>query len=277
MIDLHCHSHFSDGHLSPEDLLLKARLAHITCLALTDHDTIEGVDALAEAAASMPIQIITGIEISARWKKQDVHIIGLHFKKTKVLSDLIARQIESRLLRARAIGAQLEALGIDDAFDKARAIAGHERVGRLHFAELLVQSGKSADRQMAFKQYLGRGKPAYVPCAWVDMEEAVETIRASEGAAVIAHPLKYGLTRSKLHALILAFKEAGGRGIEVVSGEMTVTDIKTVAGLALRFSLSASTGSDYHGDAYSRVGLGKQALLPDNVQPIWLEWTKGIL
>jgi predicted metal-dependent phosphoesterase TrpH len=135
-----------------------------------------------------------------------------------------------------------------------------------------VNDGVVEDAQAAFKRFLGRGKPAYVPTEWLSLHDAVAVIHQAGGQAVLAHPVKYKLTRTKLNELIRAFKDAGGAGMEVVSGMMMSSDILYIAGLCNRFELLASTGSDYHGDAMSRVGLGQQQLLPAGCTPIWEQW-----
>lgn len=272
MIDLHCHSYFSDGLLSPKELVEKAQAHQIHCLSLTDHDTVAGYPELLAAAESTPVKIIKGIELSTRWKKHDLHILGYQINFTEALQHLIDSQVRSRIDRAQQIGEALGALGVEDAYNKACALAGHARAARPHFAKILVSEGKARDIQSAFKQFLVRGKKAYIPTPWLSMQEAVEGIVASGGQAVIAHPLKYGLTRSKLHELINDFKEAGGVGIEVVSGELTVTEIKEMAATSMRFHLLASSGSDYHGDGMSHTRLGCQKQLPENCTPIWHEW-----
>lgn len=273
MIDLHCHSTFSDGALSPEDLIQRAIKHNITCLSLTDHDTMEGYSRLLKAAEGKPITIVNGIELSVRWKKYDLHILGYHITSTDEMAQLIDSQRTSRITRAHQIGLALETKGISDAYQKACIIAGHQHVARPHFAQLLVHEGRARDMQAAFKQFLARGRPAYVPTPWVSLEDAVACIHQTKGQAVIAHPLKYGLTRTKLHELINVFKEAGGAGIEVVSGEITSTQIKEMAGTATRFNLLASSGSDFHNDKGSRIPLGRQQQLPINCTPIWHNWT----
>jgi predicted metal-dependent phosphoesterase TrpH len=274
MIDLHCHSHFSDGELSPSALLNKAIDARIKILALTDHDTTDGLMSLHQAAHEHDIKIINGIELSVRWKKYDIHIIGLNIKPDEQgLCRLIAQQNENRIARARQIAERLLECGIEDAYQKASEIAGHGRVGRPHFAQVLINEGRVVDMKTAFKRFLGQGRAAYVQTAWISIEDAVDGIVQAGGQAVIAHPLKYALTRSKLHELIIAFKAAGGVGMEVISGAMTVVEVNELAGLCTRFELLASTGSDYHGDTLSRTALGRQRDLPVNCTPIWNQWT----
>lgn len=273
MIDLHCHSNFSDGSLTPLELLEKAISSGITMLALTDHDTVEGVKVLQAEKKQHPITIINGIELSTRWKKYDIHILGLNIDTdNEALGELIESQNNNRLARSLEMSKRIELLGIDNAYEKACKIAGHTRVGRPHFARVFMDEGKVTDMQSAFKRFLGRGKPAYVPTPWISIAEAVEGINKAGGQALVAHPLKYGLTRTKLQELVVEFKLAGGAGLEVVSGEITTTQAQEVAGLCLRFNLLASTGSDYHGDSISRISLGRQRQLPLNCTPVWHQW-----
>lgn len=272
MFDLHCHSIFSDGALSPKELISKAENRKLKYLSLTDHDTVLGYPELLKTAANTSVKIIQGIELSARWKKHELHILGYQVNHTPILFELIERQTQSRIERAKKISNLLNGLGICNAYNKACDLAGHDRVGRPHFAKLLVNEGKARDFNSAFKQFLGRSKSAYVQTSWITIQEAVEGIIACGGQAVIAHPLKYGLTRTKLYQLISEFKEAGGVGIEVVSGEMSTTEINEMAALSLRFHLLASSGSDYHSDIASRVNLGAQKPLPVNCMPIWHKW-----
>lgn len=271
--DLHCHSYFSDGALSPAALLEKALAVQVQCLALTDHDTTAGSKELRNLADPEQITIVDGIELSVRWKMHDIHIVGLNIDPSApALMTLLEKQGLQRTQRAEFIATALENLGIVECLQKAREIAGQGSIGRPHFAQVLINEGKVRTMQAAFTQYLGRGKKAYVPTSWISIEEAVSGIVQAGGQAIIAHPLKYKLTRTKLHALIEAFKNVGGVAIEVVSGEMNVAQIGEMVGLTQRFDLLASTGSDYHSDEYSIIGLGQQRPLPTNCKPIWELW-----
>jgi predicted metal-dependent phosphoesterase TrpH len=273
MIDLHCHSKFSDGKLSPVALLHTAVEANIKLLALTDHDTVAGLEELRQGASNLSITIINGIEISTCWKKHDIHIIGLNIDPyNEGIQSLVKQQSQSRISRALQISERIKACGVHEAFNKACKIAGHEHVGRPHFAQVLINEGIVPNFEIAFKRFLGRGRSAYVQTPWLSVEEAVARIMQANGHAVLAHPLKYFLTRTKLHELIATFKEAGGTGLEVISGEMTRLQIEEVVGLCQRFQLHGSTGSDYHGDRLSRISLGRQQQLPLNCMPIWHQW-----
>lgn len=274
IVDLHCHSTFSDGAHSPETLITMATKAGIDALALTDHDSLAGLNALHQAASDKPIRIINGIEFSTRWKKYELHIIGLNIPlDDSTFSAIVIKQRNSRQQRALEISRKLDAVGVENAYDKACQIAGHEHVARPHFAKVLLNEGRVKDLQSGFDRYLGRGKPAYVPTSWITVEEAVSAIVAAGGQAVIAHPLKYSLTRTKLRELINDFKGAGGIGIEVISGETMDSQIAELVKLCNRFELLASTGSDFHSEKTSQTKLGQQRPLPLNCKPIWTEWT----
>ncbi len=273
MIDLHCHSYYSDGLLSPEALVTNAKKNDVRILALTDHDTVAGLLALQTTNLSPDILIRNGIEWSTQWKKYDIHVIGLGIAlDDKNLHQLIQMQKDKRILRAKLIGTILASCGVQDAYQKACELAGHERVGRAHFARVLIQESIVPDIKTAFKRFLGTRQKAYVPSSWMSLKEAVESIVGAGGQAVIAHPLKYKLTRTKLHELVKEFKMLGGVGMEVVSGEMTIAAIEELASICVRFDMLASTGSDYHGDGISRVALGRQRALPASCTPIWQTW-----
>lgn len=273
MIDLHCHSNYSDGRLSPQELSVLASKNGITMLALTDHDTLSGVHEI-KALLEPAITLIDGIEISVRWKKHDIHILGLNVNTSDPgLRQLILSQQHARRARALEIGYQLSLVGVEQAFEKACVIAGHDHIARPHFAQVLVAENKAHDLGVAFKKYLARGKSAYVETNWVTLDKAVEIIKQAKGHAVIAHPKKYKLTNTKLTELIAEFKTSGGDGLEVISGDTSLKDSNQLAGLAQRFNLLSSTGSDFHGFKNSSVMLGRQRELPVNCVPIWHQWT----
>lgn len=273
MIDLHCHSNYSDGSLSPQELLNKAIANGVKVLAITDHDSVDGVTSLLDGIDHYSIKLIKGIEVSTRWKKHDIHVLGLNIDPFAApLSELIEKQKNNRLQRALEIAEKMADLGVNHAFEKACKIAGHDNITRPHFAQVFIDEGKARDMPAAFKRFLGRGKPAYAFCPWVSIQEAIDAIHQAQGQAVLAHPLKYGLTRTKLHQLIADFQLAEGDGLEVVSGDMLTTEIQEMAGLCMRFQMLASSGSDYHSDGISRVSLGRQKQLPLNCTPVWQKW-----
>ncbi len=273
--DLHCHSHFSDGGHSPEELVGFAKQAGVDVLALTDHDTVSGLNSLHEAIQKpeVNLQIINGIELSVRWKKYDIHVLGLNIDKdAPELLQLIEKQKNCRVSRAKQIAEKLEKIGLKDAYEKAKRLAAHGLISRPHFAAVLLEEGITSTMQQGFDRYLKRGKVAYIPTQWANLEEALRAVKAAKGVGVLAHPLKYGLTQSKLRELIETFKAWGGQGIEVISGEIMPDQVALLVKLCQQFNMYASTGSDFHHTMSSRIKLGGQGTLPLNCTPIWQSW-----
>ncbi len=271
-IDLHCHSLYSDGTQSPQQLVEQALNAGLSHLALTDHDTVLGLAEAHQAAQGTTLQIINGVEISAIWQQQLVHIIALHIDpQHPLLVAGLAEQAQARGKRGQLIAQKLAYLGIEDCWPAVLALAGGDenRVGRAHFAQYLVNIGRVNTQQRAFDKYLGAGKPASVAMPWTDMLTALSWIKAAGGIAVLAHPARYGLSQTKLRALLVDFKSAGGQAMEVSTANEKVNIIQNLATLAQRFELYASQGSDYHGTNMPWLKLGRFAPLPANCQPVW--------
>lgn len=269
-IDLHCHSAASDGALPPADLVRRAAGKGVTHLALTDHDTIEGLsEARAEAAAS-GMQLINGTELSCLWKTQTIHIVGLDFDAdSPAFRQALAQQHENRWARARMIVDRLQKIGVTDLLDKATAAAGGDVPGRPHFARVLVDEGKVKDSAQAFKRYLGAGKPGDVRAFWPDLAEVVQWITDAGGIAVLAHPRKYKLTATKLRSLVHDFIRAGGRSIEVSTSGQSSGDLGFLAELCRRQELLASQGSDFHFPGAPWCELGHITKMPDGLEPVW--------
>jgi predicted metal-dependent phosphoesterase TrpH len=256
--------------LSPQALVERAQAKGVTALALTDHDTLAGYSQAQAAAHASGITLITGIEFSTQWLGRSIHIVGLGFDPTaSSVKEGIARQEISRTERALAIGDKLAKVGIADTYAGALAIAGESVLGRPHFAQHLVAVGAVKDVASAFKRYLGAGKIGDVKQCWPSIDEAVSWIKAAGGLAVIAHPDKYDMTRSKLCQLLGQFKEAGGHAIEVISGKQINTVTDKLARLAQQFDLAASCGSDFHIPNQPWQELGAFGKLPDFCQPVW--------
>lgn len=273
MIDLHCHSNYSDGLDSVDELIIKAMAANIKMLALTDHDTLAGIDSLIEAKIKhrADIKIIKGIELTLQWRKYAVHVLGLNLQDTAQLDEIIKSQQQLRLERAKLISAKLEELGVKDAFEKVSTLTD-KIPARPHFAQLLVAEKVVASENLAFKNFLGQGKRAYIPMQWPSLEEGIRIINKARGDALLAHPLKYKFTNTKLHEIIQDFVKAQGSGIEVISGAMKLGDKKILMNICNKYKLLASTGSDYHGVSRSIVKLGCQEELPLQCIPIWSKW-----
>ncbi|MCF8005441.1 MAG: PHP domain-containing protein [Chromatiaceae bacterium] len=268
--DLHTHSTASDGTLAPRDLMARAARQGVEMLALTDHDTLAGLDEAAAAATEHGLRLVSGVEVSVTWGGRTVHIVGLDVDPAcAALRSGLAGLQAYREQRAAEIADRLDRAGWPGALEGARAQASGELVGRTHFARFLVQRGAAKDLRSVFKHFLVKGKPGHVAGEWTTLEAAVGWIRAAGGQAVIAHPARYGLTRSKMKRLLDDFRACGGRGIEVVSGSHSRDDYFTFARWAREQGLLASAGSDYHGPESPWLELGRLPALPEGCQPIW--------
>ncbi|MCX7068185.1 MAG: PHP domain-containing protein [Methylococcales bacterium] len=268
--DLHCHSTASDGALSPSALVYRAYQQGVSVLALTDHDTTMGLSQARNCAADLGIHLINGIELSASWQNKCLHIIGLGIDPDyEPLATATAQLRTSRLERAVKISEKLEKKRITGALAAVQKAAGEGMITRSHFANFLLSQFHVSTQQEAFDRYLGKGKSAYVSTTWAEMALAIQWITQSGGVAVLAHPLRYQLTASWMKRLLAAFKEAGGQGIEVITGRTNADEIKILANYASSFGLAGSVGSDFHNPVNPWLELGRLAPLPETVQPVW--------
>jgi predicted metal-dependent phosphoesterase TrpH len=269
--DLHCHSTVSDGTLTPTELVDRACRNGVSVLALTDHDSTDGLAEAEAAASGRPIRLLGGVEISVSWRGKTLHIVGLNVNPLEPgLAAGLLQIRNSRLERGERIAAELAKLGIKGSFDAALSYAKNPlTLGRTHFARFLVDAGYAQDTKSVFHRFLGQGKPGYVPHEWASLELAVSWIVASGGIAVIAHPGRYGLSRDQVVQLLGEFREFGGRAIEVLTGSHPAEQSRLFADYSRSSGLAASCGSDFHGPGESRVDLGGLPHLPLDLKPVW--------
>ncbi|ALS98755.1 PHP domain-containing protein [Lacimicrobium alkaliphilum] len=273
-IDLHSHTYYSDGALSPKELIDRAHNMQLDVLAITDHDTTAALpEALAyQETQKRPLRIIPGIEFSTRWHGFDIHILGLNVDHhNEVFQQRIARQGERRDLRARQMAEKLARCGIEEVYDEARTLAGPGQLTRSHFARVLVKRKMVKDFEQAFKRYLGKGKRAFVTPAWPEIHEAIEWINQAGGEAVLAHPARYDMTSKWLKRLLNDFTQAGGQGMEVSHPQLAADTRKLLGSYAKDYGLRASAGSDFHFPG-RWTELGKNLSLADDLVPIWQHW-----
>ncbi|MGB5708078.1 MAG: PHP domain-containing protein [Arenicellales bacterium] len=270
MIDLHTHSTVSDGSYTPTELVVHSSINGIRHLALTDHDTVDGLDEANIASKEHGISLIPGIELSAQWQNRTLHIVGLSIDPTDPsFQTTISEAKRTRADRARLIGARLEKAGVKYAYRLTRELAGTDLLGRLHFAKMLVEQGYAKDFKQVFKRYMVRGKPGYASAEWIDTEAAIKVIHQAGGVAVMAHPARYSLSMGQLRKALRDFKYFGGDAMEVVSGNSHPQEIASMSRLADDYSLSASVGSDFHGPEKPWVKLGRLQTLPINISTVW--------
>jgi hypothetical protein len=273
-IDLHCHSNISDGTLKPAAVAARAKAQGVDVWALTDHDEVGGIKEAREAAGDLGLRYVTGVEISVTWAHETVHIVGLNIDENdETLLAGLATTRGGRARRAQDMADQLAAVGVPNAFDGALKFVGNpDLISRTHFARYLVETGICRDVQDVFRNYLVKGKPGYVPIKWAALKDAVQWIRCAGGMAVVAHPGRYQFTDLELDAMLNEFKQAGGVGIEVVTGSHAPEQYERFARVAQTYGLLASRGSDFHGPGESRFDLGDLPPLPSTVEPVWRDW-----
>lgn len=268
--DLHCHSTASDGALTPTELVRRAHSKGVTVLALTDHDSVAGLAEAVLAAEKTGLRLLPGIELSATYANQCLHIVGLNIDATHpALLDGIRQQHDIRAQRAHKIAEKLEKKGFTGAYEAVKAAAGDGEITRSHFADFLLAQGAVKDQQDAFDRYLSKGKPAFVPTQWAPLEQAIAWIKQAGGIAVMAHPLRYNLSYKWMNRALADFKQAGGQAVEVVTGRASEDDIRLSLQFVQKNQLYASVGSDFHSPENQWVELGRLAPLPANVKPVW--------
>lgn len=270
MIDLHSHSTASDGRLTPSDLIARAAAFGVTILALTDHDTIDGLTAARRATAEHDLAFVNGVEISVSWQRRTLHIVGLAFDpEADTLKAGLAGLQHTRYERARLIGERLRRVGLENGLDRAVALAGTGQLTRPHFARLLVEDGLCRDTNDAFKRYLRPGKPGYAAIEWTSLEASIRWIREAGGIAVLAHPFGYGFSGAWRRRAIAAFATAGGQALEICTGRSNPDQESQAAHDAREHGLYGSLGSDFHGPEQFWLALGRLHTLPRSVQPVW--------
>ena len=276
-IDLHCHSTASDGTLKPAELIKLAYEKGVRHIALTDHDTVNGIDEARSCGESLGVNVINGVEFSAQWNNQGIHILGLNFSRdSSVIEAAVTRQEKSRFKRAKTIDERLSKKGFEGLYESALVFSSGQAPGRPHIASAMVEKNYVSSVSAAFKKYLGAGKIGDVKSVWPELQEVVQWVVDAGGVAVIAHPRKYNMTVTKLRLLIADFKAYGGEGIEVITSGQKQGEIGLLADLCTKFELKGSLGSDFHSLSQPWVKLGAIPSLPKSVRPIWSDWSLSI-
>jgi hypothetical protein len=259
LIDLHVHSSASDGSYPPAEVVRLAKAGGLAAMALTDHDTVEGLPEAVAAGAALGVEVIPGVEISARFPGNTMHILGLAIDYTNGhLDERLAVLKQARAERNPQIIAKLNALGIPLTMEQVNRISGGGQVGRPHIARALMEAGYVATIQQAFDIYLRKGGKAYAGKFRFPQEEAIAMIRDVKGVPVLAHPFTLGLgSEFALRSLLLDLKKLGLAGIEVFYSEHTPEQEALYLRLARELDLLVTGGSDYHGANKPEIALGR--------------------
>jgi predicted metal-dependent phosphoesterase TrpH len=270
LIDLHTHSLHSDGTLAPAELVARAAARGVALLALTDHDTTAGLAEARQAATAAGIRFVDGVEITAGWRGQEIHVVGLGIDPASPpLQAHLATLLALRRARVAAIGERLRRNPRFRDRDLAAGVLREATVPtRTHLARALVAAGDAESTQDAFDRWLGRGKAGHVPQEWPGLDAAIGAITVAGGHAVLAHPHRYKLSSGALGNLCGEFRALGGAGLEVSLPALSPNDSARLARLARSHSLAGSAGSDFHEPGLPWRPLGRFAKLPEGIEPL---------
>ena len=276
-VDLHTHSNISDGTLSPEQLVHAAVEKGIHTLALTDHDSMDGLKLAENIAQDLPLNIISGVEISSQWsrpatkKNYAVHVVALNMQNPEPLLALLEQQKQIRAIRAKQICDLLVPLIGEDIYAEviAKVEGVADRITRTHIAKTLVEKGYVNRAQQAFDKYIKEGKKAYVKFDGLGLEETIQVIHESQGFAVLAHPTKYDLSATNIRYLIEIFSKFGGDAVELPPAIEPASTRQMVDRMIEQFGLKVSVGSDFHGDNMPWIKLGNIPRVKEGQVGVW--------
>ena len=256
-IDLHTHSHYSDGSLSPSALIALARQQQLSAIALTDHDSVDGLEEAAEAARAANIEFIDGIEFAASFGAKEVHILGLFIQRdSAALKDKLSSLRKTRHERNLEIISRLRKENIQLEDEELHPSSGNASVTRGHFARALFKKGYAGTAKEAFEQYLSPGSKFYVKRDDFPARDAIQLIKSAGGTPVLAHPLLYKLSHDEVEVLVKALANEGVMGLECLYSVNKPGDEEFLLGLAKKYRLRVTGGSDFHGINKPRIALG---------------------
>lgn len=256
-VDLHTHSNKSDGSFTPGELIEYAVKKGLAAIALTDHDTVAGLDEAIETGNRLGIEVIPGVELSCEYKSRDIHIVGLgiDYKNSSFINKL-NEFIDTRELRNRKMCDKLTNAGIEVSYNKLIEKYGESVITRAHFADYMLEKGYIKSHKEAFERFIGDTCPCYVPREKISPTQAVEFILSGNGLPVLAHPVLYHMSMANLKILVQELKTAGLVGIEAIYSTYTSSDERDIRRIAEEYDLKLSGGSDFHGAAKPGLDLG---------------------
>lgn len=256
-IDLHVHSLKSDGSLTPTQLVDLAIEKGLSAFALTDHDSIDGLDEAISYAKDKPVEVIPGIEFSTEYEGRDIHIVGLYIDyKCDAFQKQIQNFVDSRVNRNKKMCARLREEGIDITYEALVSEYPDAVLTRSHYAGYLFRHGYVKSRPEAFDRYIGDHAPCFVPREKVTPIQAIQLIRKVGGIPIMAHPILYHMSDKKLEEVTKSFAENGLMGIEAIYSTYSTSEERQMRELAAKYNLLISGGSDFHGQAKPGLELG---------------------
>ena len=250
MVDLHTHSNISDGILNPIDLISYAVEENLSAIALTDHDSTDGINAAAKQAEIKGIDFIPGVELTVSWPTGEFHLLGLGIKRVSArLAEITEILQKNRIERNRQIILKMKENGFDVSYEELEASVETKCIGRPHFAEYLVKKKLVKNRQDAFNKYIAKGSPYYVEKTGCNLDEAITAIVESGAVPVLAHPLSLYVSWGKMQNVLEELKERGIAGIEAFHPGARLNDCLRLEELGKKIGFCITAGSDYHGEA----------------------------
>ena len=256
MIDLHIHSYYSDGSMSVGEIVKLAKEKNLEAISLTDHDCIDGVTEALRLGKEYGIEVIPGIELSAK-SDTETHILGYFIDiHNEGLNSKLEEIKQNRMNRALETGEKLQKLGFDVSFDEAMALAKGGLVGRAHFAKVMENKGYVSSVKEAFALYLSAGRPAYCENQRLTSGEAIDIIRKAGGRAYLAHLNQTKKSGNELYEFVAKLKSEGLSGVDGYYSEYTVEQTEEYQALAKKLGLRISGGSDFHGSMKPHISMG---------------------
>lgn len=255
--DLHIHTTASDGSVPPEQLPALAKAAGLELIAITDHDTVAGVEPAREAAETLNIRVVAGIEVSTDYGDRDIHLLGYGIDiHSQILREVTQWSVKEKKIRNEKILQKLRELGYDISWQDIHLPQEGTVAGRPHIAQALVDKGYAASVGEVFQTLVGEGRPAYVPRQRISLERAIAVIRQAGGLPVLAHPLQYGFPHEELEAFASFGADHGAAGLETVYTGYSRQQQDQLKALAAKHGLFITGGSDFHGTCKPDIHLG---------------------
>lgn len=256
-VDLHVHSTASDGTLSPSEVIKLGKELNLRAIALTDHDTIDGVDEALDAGRKYGVEVIPGVELSCSYNNKEIHIVGLFIDhKNAFFKEELDRLKETRDNRNVEMAEKFQEIGIPITFEDIQARFPGAIVTRAHFASYLHEQGYVSSVKDAFDRYLNDNGPCYVARYKVPYSETIRLIHEAGGIAILAHPILYKMGNTELEKMVIALTKCGLDGIEAIYSTYTSSDESLIRRFARQNNLLISGGSDFHGANKPHIQLG---------------------
>lgn len=278
-IDLHTHSTRSDGTLTPSELIRYAAQKGLAAIALTDHDTIDGIEEAVQAARSLSSQdpdalvpeVIPGVELSTEYRGKDIHIVGLFIDwQNREFADRLRGFADARIYRNRKMCSLLTENGCPVSYEDLEAAFPDTVITRAHFAQYLLDRGMISSIDEAFRKLIGDDCPCFVPREKITPHDAVRFLLRFGGVPILAHPLQYKMSETELDALVASLTGLGLDGIEVYYSTHRQADTANLSRIAEKYGLLLSGGSDFHGTRKQNLDLGTgygHLYVPDTILP----------